>query len=436
MIFKSSSNKIDFMDRAILHIDINSCYAQIECQDNPQLRNKPVVVGGNEKDRHGIVLAKNQIAKEYGIPTACTLREARNLCPSLTVVPPHFDKYKRVSKATRKIYYQYSSQVEPFSIDEAWIDITNSLECLGKSAEEVAFSVNKQVKDELGLTTSVGLSWNKIFAKFGSDYKKPDAITIITRDNYKKIVWESDVRKLLYVGAATERKLNDAGIFKIGELASASDTFLSKTLGKVGFMLRDFALGNDTSPVKTFEEDKIDVSREIKSYGNGITFPRDITDSKTARAVTHMLGESVSQRMREDCTKGKTVSISIRYAHDLSFITRQKKLGIATNLTNEICDVAWSLMDKNHKFTPQRPVRSLSVSVSDLIWDDLPQQQLLFDKYEKRKQLEYLDKKIDEMRKRFGNNSIMWGAKASDEDTAAMDIKSDNTVHPISYLHK
>lgn len=424
------------MDRVILHIDINSCYAQIECQDDPRLRNKPVVVGGNEKDRHGIVLAKNQIAKEYGIPTACTLREARSLCPSLVVIPPHFDKYKRVSAATRKIYYQYSDQVEPFSIDEAWIDITNSLDCLGRTAEDVAFSVNKQVKDELGLTTSVGLSWNKIFAKFGSDYKKPDAITVITRENFKQIVWESNVRKLLYVGAATERKLNEAGIFKIGELASASDTFLATSLGKVGFMLRDFALGNDTSPVKTFDEEKVDVSREIKSYGNGITFPRDITDTQTARAVTHMLGESVSQRMREDFTKGKTVGISIRYAHDLSYITRQKKLAIATNLTNEICDVAWSLIDQNHKFTNKSPVRGLSVFVSDLMWDDIPQQQLLFDKYEKRTQLEDLDKKIDEMRKRFGNNTIMWGAKASNADTASMDIKSDNTVHPISYLHK
>lgn len=422
------------MDRMILHIDLNCCYGQIECEEHPELRDKPVVVAGKEELRHGIVMAKNQVAKERGIKTACTLREARQICPDVVVVPPNFDLYKRVSRDTRKIYYSYSDQVEPFGIDECWVDVTHTHECLGMTPEEIAYDVNRRVKEEIGLTTSVGLSWNKIFAKFGSDYKKPDAVTIITRDNYKDIVWRSKVRDLLYVGVATERRLNNAGIFTIEQLAHASDKFLASELGKMGFVLRDFANGNDTSPVKTFNPDHCDVDREIKSYGNGITFPRDIDDFLTAKAVTHMLAESVAQRMREDCVRAKTVSVAIRSSEDLGFISRQKKLDIGTNITIEICDIAWELMRTNW-FFPLMPARGLYVTCSNLESDDLPIQLTIDDQYKNREKLGHLDKKIDKLRSMYGNNSIMWGAKASDVDTSNMDIKDDNTVHPISFFH-
>jgi DNA polymerase IV len=423
------------MERAILHVDLNCCYAQIECQHDPALRDKPVVVAGKEDMRHGIVMAKNQVAKMRGIKTACTLREARDIVPDVVVLPPDFEKYKRASQMTRQIYYSYSDQVEPFGIDESWIDVTNTHEALSMTPEEIAYDVNRRIKDELGLTTSVGLSWNKIFAKFGSDYKKPDAVTIINRDNYKEIVWESPVRDLLYVGAATERKLRAAGIFKIGQLASASDIYLKNNLGKMGFILRDFALGLDCSPVKTFDEGACDVNREIKSYGNGITFPRDITDDGTAKAVIHMLAESVSSRMRDDGARANVVSVTLRSALDLGFMNRQQKLKIATNITIEIADIAWNLARENHIFDEQNPIRGISVTAGDIDDISVYQQQLLIDKYPNRKKLEALDKRVDEMRRRYGNNTIMWGARTMDDDTASLDIKGENTVHPVSFFH-
>ncbi len=423
------------MDRAILHVDLNCCYAQIECQDNPALRDKPVVVAGKEDMRHGIVMAKNQIAKDRGIKTACTLREARDIVPDLVVLPPDFKKYKRASRMTRKIYNSYSDQVEPFGIDEAWIDITNTHEALGMTPEQVAYDVNRRVKDELGLTTSVGLSWNKIFAKFGSDYKKPDAVTIIKRDNYKDIIWRAPVRDLLYVGAATERKLRAAGIFYIGELAGASDIYLKNNLGKMGFILRDFACGLDCSPVKFFDEQSCDVNREVKSYGNGITFPRDIIDEQSAKAVVHMLAESISQRMREDGARANVISVTLRSSLDLGFISKQRKLKIATNITMEIADIAWSLAKENHTFNENNPIRAISVSAGDIDSAEVYQQQLLIDTYPKRTKLEKLDKVVDEMRRRYGNNAIMWGARTCDETTSQLDIKGDNTVHPVSFFH-
>ncbi len=426
---------INFMDRAILHVDLNCCYAQIECQDNPELRGRPVVVAGKEDMRHGIVMAKNQVAKERGIKTACTLKEARDLVPDLVVVPPDFKKYKRASRMTRQIYNSYSDLVEPFGIDEAWIDVTNTHDALSMTPVEIAIDVNRRVKEELGLTTSIGLSWNKIFAKFGSDYKKPDAITVITRDNYKDIIWNSPVRDLLYVGAATERKLKAAGIFKIGELAFASDYFLKNSLGKMGFILRDFALGEDNSPVKTFDECSLDVNRDIKSYGNGITFPRDIVDKQTAKAVISMLAESVSQRMREDCVRANVISVTLRSALDLGFSNRQQKLKIATNISIEIAEIAWKIALNNHSFDEKNPIRGISVTASDLDDVSVYQQQLLIDKYSNREALEALDSQVDEMRRRFGNNTIMWGARASDDITSELDIKGDNTVHPVSFFH-
>ena len=210
-------------DRDVLHSDINCCYAQIECQARPELRGKPVVVGGDEEARHGIVLAKNLIAKRAGVKTAMALWEARKACPGLVVVPPDYRLYMDVSRRAREIYYDYTDRVEPFGPDEAWLDVTGTRRCLGLSPAEIAREVSERMVAELGISVSVGVSWNKIFAKFGSDYKKPDAVTVITRENYREVVWQAPVRDLLYVGPATERKLHSSGIDTIGQLACASD---------------------------------------------------------------------------------------------------------------------------------------------------------------------------------------------------------------------
>lgn len=422
--------------RAILHIDLNCCFAQIECQAHPELRDKPVVVAGKEELRHGIVMAKNMHAKRAGVKTADTLADARRKCPGLVVVAPHYDMYKRASRETRRIYYDYTNKVEPFGIDEAWLDVTGSEMCLGLTPVEIANEISERTKAELGLTVSVGLSWNKIFAKFGSDYKKPDAITVITPENYRDIVWRSPVRELLYVGAATERKLHSAGIATIGDLAHASDIYLKRTFGKIGFMLRDFAQGNDATEVKEFDWDRRDVDRIVKSYGNGTTFPRDITDEDTAKAVVSMLSESVSQRMREDGVRARTVSIGIRSALDLATLTRQAPLEPATNITREITESAWELMRAHHVFCPDAPVRGLYVRTSNLVGVEEDIQMPLFDSLPHRQQRERLEVAIDELRRRFGNKCVVWGTQTLEGDAYALDAKADHTVHPIGFLHR
>ncbi len=422
--------------RAILHSDINSCYAQIECQAHPELRDKPVVVGGDEKSRHGIVLAKNINAKRWGITTADTLVEARRKCPHLIVVPPDYRMYLQVARDARRIYYDYTDRVEPFGPDEAWLDVSGSKTYLGLAPLEVAREISERMKAELGITVSIGVSWNKVFAKFGSDYEKPDAIVEITCANYRDIVWRSPVRDLLYVGAATERKLHSSGIVSIGDLACASDYYLAHRFGKIGFMLRAFARGEDESEVKPLDPGVCDVSRTIKSYGNGITFPRDITDDKTAKAVCWMLTESVTQRMREGHARGKTVAVSLRNAHNLTTQTWQTTLLIPTNITTEIAYVAWDLMRANHIFCDAAPVRGMSVRACDLVPENNNIQMNLFDPMPRRTHREHLDRAIDDLRRRFGNNIVMWGTKASDAATAGMDVKRDNVVHPVGVLHR
>ena len=423
-------------DRAILHSDINCCYAQIECQANPALRGRPVVVGGDEQARHGIVLARNLGAKRYGVKTADTLRDARRKCPDLVVVPPDYRLYLRVSALARRLYYDYTDRVEPFGPDEAWLDVTGSRRCLGLSAHEIACEISERMKAELGITVSIGVSWNRIFAKFGSDYRKPDAVTVINRSNYRDVVWPAPVGDLLYVGPATERKLRSSGITTIGELACASDYYLDHRFGKVGRTLRAFARGEDVSEVKALDLGRCDVEREVKSYGNGITFPRDIEDAATARAVVWMLAESVAQRLREGRARCRTVSVGVRLSSDLSGYVRQAPAPLPTNITGEVARLAWQLLRDSEPLDGTRPLRALSVRASNLVPADEPLQLALFDPLPRRTGLERLDAAVDELRARFGNNCVMWGPKASDLDTRELDAKRDNIVHPVSFFHR
>ena len=206
------------MDRVILHCDMNGFFASVELLDYPQLRDKPMAVCGNPENRHGIILAKNEIAKKYGVVTAETLWQARKKCPDLQVVPPHHDKYKHYSRMINDIYLRFTDMVEPFSVDESWLDVTASLKLFG-AGKEIADTIRQTVKKELGLTLSVGVSYNKIFAKMGSDYKKPDATTIITRENFKNLLWPLDIHEMFFVGDATAARLHECGIKTIGELA-------------------------------------------------------------------------------------------------------------------------------------------------------------------------------------------------------------------------
>ena len=259
------------MERVILHCDMNSYYASVELLDRPDLDGKPVAVCGNPESRHGIILAKNELAKKSGVITAETIWQAKKKCPDLVLVPPHHDKYKEYSKRINKIYLDYTDMVEPFSIDESWLDVTASQRLFG-SGKEIADTIRNRVKNELGLTLSAGVSYNKVFAKMGSDYKKPDATTVITRANFSDLLFSKPVNELFFVGFATAEKLKSINIHTIGDLARANPVALESLLGKQGKVLHKYANGIDDSPVSLFNQ-----REKIKSVGNGMTFTHNLT---------------------------------------------------------------------------------------------------------------------------------------------------------------
>lgn len=420
-------------ERIIMHVDMNTFYASVEQAEHPELRGKPVVVAGKEELRHGIVLTKSQEAKAYGIKTAEALWEARAKCPGLVVLPPDYPLYKKYSTLARDIYYQYTDLVEPFGLDENWLDLTGSIHLHGGQPRVVAEEISERIRAELGVTVSIGLSWNKIFAKFGSDFEKPDAITEITRENYQDIVWSSPVGELLYVGHATERKLAAYNVRTIGDLAHASDAYLKRRFGTIGLMLRTFARGEDATPVKAYDPARKDVERTVKSYGNGLTAPHDIFTASDAKALIYLLSESVAQRLREDGMRARTIAIGVRDGEDLTSYTRQTKLPYATAATRDVARTAWTLVLANERFDGTRPIRGLHVRATDLVAASEPEQLSLFES--KRDIALRLDFTIDELRRRFGNLCIQRGAELVDEALAGVDIKGENTVHPVGYLH-
>ena len=413
---------------------MNSFYASVEQAERPELRGKPVVVAGKEELRHGIVLTKSAEAKRYGIKTAEALWQARAKCPDLIVLPPRYKLYRTYSEIAREIYYQYTDLVEPFGLDECWLDVTGSLALHGGDVEVVAREISERVKAELGCTVSIGISWNKIFAKFGSDYRKPDAITVITRGNYRDIVWNAPARELLYVGPATERKLHAAGIDTIGGLAHASDAFLRRRFGKVGFVLRTFARGEDPTPVKPYDPTARSVERIVKSYGNGLTAPHAITCPSDARALIWLLAESVAQRMREDGMRARTVSIGVRNDTDLTGYGCQVKLPRPSAATRHVAQAAWALLVSREPLDEDHPIRALHVRASDLVGIPAVEQLSLFEQTEP--DWEGLDRCIDELRRRFGNTCIVRGTELLDSSLSGIDIKDENTVHPVGYFHR
>lgn len=411
--------------RTILHVDLNNFYASVECLYNPLLRDKPVAVAGDPANRHGIILAKNMPAKKRGVKTGEAIWQAKNKVPDLICVLPHYDKYLRFSRAARKIYYRYTNQVEAFGIDECWLDVSGSLNLFG-SGQEIAEKIRRTVKDELGLTVSIGLSWNKIFAKFGSDYKKPDAVTCITPENYKEIVWPLPVSELLYVGRSTKEKLNRRAIYTIGDLAARDPLLLKFALGKWGLILSDFARGLDTAPVRIIDE-----RSAIKSIGNGVTTPRDITNADDAKLVFICLAESVAARLRENGLKCKAVEITLR-DNSLYTVTRQQQLPYPTYFSEDIINAAMHLLNRNYDFYTNKHLRSLSVRGINLVTADAGIQLDLFGDY-KTEQKEKLAKVIDQLRHRFGHNAVLRAASLLDSNLR-INPKDDHVIHPHSYF--
>lgn len=393
-------------NRTILHSDLNSFYASVEIRNNPTLADKPVAVGGDEQARHGIVLAANPLAKQYGIRTAETLWSARRKCPDLVIVPTHFDEYHRFSQAVRQIYLDYTSQIEPMSLDEAFLDVTGSRELFG-DGETIAQTIRTRVKEELGLTVSIGVSFNKIFAKLGSDYKKPDAVTIFSRENYQELVWPQPVGNLLYVGKATAAKLAGIGIHTIGELAAADPAALQMLLGRMGPTLHDYANGRDETPVAEY------VNREqAKSIGNMITAPRDIRTPADADLVLWPLCENVAHRLRRHGMCAGSISLYIR---DIQLVThtRQCQLTPPTWLARELMEHARGLLARHYKW--KLPIRTLGVTAGDLVPADQVSLQLDLDgTAEKRDKFERIERAMDGLKDRYGSAAVRRGTELLD----------------------
>ncbi|MEG0461840.1 DNA polymerase Y family protein, partial [Gordonibacter sp.] len=293
-------------DRVIMHIDMNAFYASVAQHLDPGLRGKAVAVAGDPERRNGIILAKSREAKACGVKTAEAIWQAKQKCPDLIVVPPDYAAYKRYSRLARMIYYGYTDLVEPFGLDESWIDVTGSLQLFGGDAMLVAREISERVKSEIGLTVSIGVSWNKVFAKLGSDTDLGDGIVPITRENFRDVAWPMAASEMVYVGPATMRKLHSAGYETIGDLAHAGDHFLKRRFGKIGIMLRAFARGEDASPVKAMDPSKADVDYVVKGIGNGLTAPHDLECDSDVKALVWLLSESVAQRLRESRMRCRT----------------------------------------------------------------------------------------------------------------------------------
>ena len=410
-------------ERIILHSDLNNFYASVECLYHPEYRGKPLAVLGDPEARHGIVLAKNYEAKAFDVKTGDPMWMAQKKCPDIVFVPPHYDLYMKHSKLIREIYSEYTDKVEPYGLDECWLDVSGSTMLFG-SGEEIANEIRKRVKFELGVSVSVGVSFNKIFAKLGSDMKKPDATTVIESNRFKEIVWPLPVKELLYVGRATHAKLKRKGIFTIGDLANSNPENLRFWLGKMGVVLWQFANGLDTSPVSN-----IGAKSMIKTVGNSTTAPRDLVTDEDIKITLMVLSESVSARLREYGFICRTVQIGIR-DNELEWFERQGKLEIPNRTAKSIFELAFSLFTK---YTNGKPIRSLSVRACDLKPMDFVQLSLLPDVVQLQKQ-EELEAAMDNLRNRFGHFSVQKGMMLSDKELSNLDPKNDHIIHPMSFF--
>lgn len=413
------------MGRTILHSDANCFYASVEHLHHPELEGKPIAVGGDPESRHGIILTADYIAKKNGVKTGMALWQAKQLCPELTFISPRMDLYLRFSRMAHEIYGDYTDLQEPYGIDESWLDVSASASVKGDGVK-IAEEISNRMKKELGITVSIGISYNKIFAKLGSDYKKPDAITTMYENEFQTKAWALPVSDLLYVGRSTHQKLVRFGIKSIGDLARTDEKMLNLQLGKMGSILWAFANGYDDSPVKIEN-----THAPIKSVGNSTTTPRDLLTDEDVKIVLYMLSESVASRLRKNGFRCRVVEISIRDNELFSF-TRQHKIMNATNITGEIAEEAYRIFKEN--YTWHKPIRSIGVRGADLVTDDYWEQIDLFCSMEKREKLMKMDGAMDDLRRRFGYFCVQRGIMYQDKILSTLDAESTHTVHPHGYF--
>ena len=384
------------MTKTILHSDMNNCYASIERKLNPSLVGKRLVVCGSVEDRHSIVLAKSYEAKAFGIKTGDSLFEAKMKCPSLVAVKPHYDEYFKFSKLAHKIYYSYTNQVEPFGLDECWLDVTGSEKLFG-SGETIAHEIKERIKKELGITVSIGVSYNKIFAKLGSDLKKPDAVTVISKNDFKEIVWPLSTDAIIGIGSKTKKKLMYMNINTLGELAKADVNLLKRKLGIRGLYLWQYANGYDTSEVcDYYHRDK------VKSISRGVTTKADLNSYDEVKKIFEELAIEVSKKLIEEDLKAGGVRITIR-DKNLSYVSFQKVFTETSISALRLNDKAMELFKERYDF--KEAIRSLTISAINLTRNTKTEQLSLFAPKKVIKD-DRLEKVFNEIREKFGSDKI------------------------------
>lgn len=393
------------MERVILHCDQNCFFASVELLSHPDLRDVPMAVCGDPASRHGIILAKNEPAKRFGIQTAETVWQARRKCPGLVLLPPHHKLYREYSVRVNELYGQYTDLVEPFGIDESWLDITGSMHLFGGDPVAIADELRRRVREELGLSISVGVSFNKIFAKLGSDYKKPDATTLISPENWQEIVWPLPVGAMLFVGRSAQRTLAQYGVETIGQLAACRPEMIEQLLGKLGRQMHEYANGLDRSPVRPQAE-----REPVKSVGNGTTFPHDLTRWEEVRAGLAALSDSVAMRLRRQGLYCSGVQVTIK---DSSFcsISRQKRLESPTRLMKDIQRAAIELT--RSAWRAPTPIRMLTVTALHITEsaESFEQLDLLgAGRAVSDARQEKLESAVRAIRDKFGDGSITFGS--------------------------
>lgn len=412
-------------DRTILHIDINHCYAQIEEMKYPALRQIPMAVGGHEEARHGIILAKNDLAKKAGVLTGESLREAYDACPQLLIIPPAYDDYIYYTERVKDICRQYSDAIEPFGLDESWLDCTHCRN-LYSDPLEVAGRIQQRILNEIGLTVSIGISYNKVFAKFGSDLVKPSGLTLITRDNYRQIVWPHPAEDLLFVGPATKRKLKARGIDTIGELAQYPLPYLKQAMGAAGEVIWQFANGEDRSEVSASS-----CQAAVKSVGNSMTMVHDVNSAEELEPVFWVLCECVASRLRDCGMEGDTVGVCMR-SSGLDWMQCQFKMPQRTSLSQEIMKTAMMLIRERYDFST--PMRAAGVSVFGLRPSSMNRQLSIFTDETQREKARKTDLAMDEIRHKYGYYSIRRCCTMIDRPLTEFNPKEEHTVHPIGYF--
>ena len=398
------------MERIILHCDLNSFYASVELLSHPELKRVPAAVCGDPTSRHGIILAKNEPAKRFGVQTAETIWQAKKKCPDLVLLPPHHRLYREYSRKVNDIYGQYTDLVEPFGIDESWLDVTGTLHLFGGDARALADTLRRRMREELGLTLSVGVSFNKVFAKLGSDYKKPDATTVIAPENWREMVWPLPVGDLLYVGGAARKLLGQYGIDTIGQLSACKPEMLEQLMGKMGLQLYQYANGLDTDPVRSrFEKEP------VKSVGNGTTFPQNLTTRQQVRQGIAMLSDSVASRLRHLGLYAGGLQVTVR---DPQFRDRSRQMQLAapTHLIREVTETAMALTEQIWK--PPSPIRALTVTAIHLVeaGEAYEQVDLFGGSAAQRQRSEKLEAAMDRIRGKYGTGAISYGAAAPEKE--------------------